>query len=145
MKNLVHSIAVHFLLGLVLFFEGCDYSNHMLRVHNGSSIKISVLYSNNKKGSTENLVDFYTSDYNIIHPKDTSDIIIGGKKNAWHEYISEGPDKKLYIFIFATDSLLKYKGTNSMPMLCSEYKYLKLFEYSEEQLRKQNWLLEFKN
>lgn len=116
----------------------------MLRIHNESSIRLSVLYSNDKNVSNDNLVDYYISDYNTIHPKDTSDIIKAGKKNEWHQYISEGPKKKLYIFIFATDSLVKYKGTDSMPMLCAEHKYLKLFEYSEEQLQKQNWLIEFK-
>lgn len=132
------------LFALNLFFSGCHYINHMLEIHNGSKQKITVLHSNSITPSTTNNVAYYIADWTIINPDSTNTLTIGGKANAWHQYIEEGKDKKLYLFIFSVDTLKKYDDLYSMDQLSAMGKYLKVLKYSEPELIKTNWKVNYK-
>ena len=124
--------------------SGCiiDYYNNMLSIQNNSNKKITVLYTNTINPSTENNVEFYTSEHYIILPTETKTIVKRGRANAWHEYISEGKEKKLFIYFFSADELKKYNG-DIMNDLVRTGNYLKLIEYSEKELDAINWTLTY--
>lgn len=108
-------------------------------------MKISVLYSKVKQGKiTENNIAFYITDRNIISPDSVYDITTLGGQDAWHEVIEDSPDKKLFIYVFNTDSLIKYNSTQySINDLVYLNKYLKRYEYTERQLIDDNWKINF--
>ncbi|MDB5128053.1 hypothetical protein [Mucilaginibacter sp.] len=134
------------LFALNLFFCGCHYTNYMLEVHNSSKQKITVLYSNTVKPSSinENNIAYYIADDEIIKPDSVNTISKPGKQDAWHQYIEEGKDKHLYLFIFSVDTLKKYDSLYSMGQLSAMGKYLKVFKYSEPELIKMNWKVNYK-
>src|SRR5579863_7459711 len=110
--------------------SGCEHSDIRLTITNRSNTDISVLCSNHSSlHLTENNIDFFLLDNNIIKPDSTNFIRKFGKSNSWHNYINEGPDKKLFIYVFALDTLIKYKGLASMDELCYHHKYLKEYEH----------------
>ncbi|RWY49198.1 hypothetical protein [Mucilaginibacter gilvus] len=143
----------HALFLLCLFttcFCGCkyiamDYSNSMLTVRNNSSQKITVLYSNSQPPTRrENNVEFYVSDNNYVEPDSTNTIYISGKSDAWHYYISEGKEKKLFIYVFSVDEIKQYHGP-VMNELINTNKYLKVLNYTEEELTALNWQITYNN
>jgi hypothetical protein len=125
---------------------GCvmDYSNSMLQIHNKSKQPITVLYSNAINPSTENNIAYYIADDEIIKPDSVNTISKPGKQDAWHQYIEEGKDKHLYLFIFSVDTLKKYDDLYSMDQLSAMGKYLKVLKYSESELIKMNWKVNYK-
>jgi len=121
-----------------------DWSNSMLEVKNNSNYKITVLYSNSKKEAhTENQIEFFTSDNQTIYPNTSKPISISGKPEAWHNYINEGLTKKLYIYVFSVDTILKYKDHYSINDFVYKRQYLKLLEFSEKQLIDSKWQVIF--
>ena len=147
MKFKACRIASFTIIALILFFVGCimDYSNSILSVQNKSQNAISVLYSNSSSPHTENNIAFYIADWEIISPDSMKNIYKNGQKNVWHDYIGEGKDKKLYLYFFSVDSLKKYDGQYSMDKLCAMQKYIQVSSYTEEQLKKINWKIVYKN
>jgi hypothetical protein len=135
------------LLGLSLsclyfFFCGCyDVTvNHQLSITNKLNIDISILYSNDiNPGPNENDVAFYLSNQSITKPDSSRDIIRLGGKHSWLDYIEEGKTKKLFLYVFESDTLEKYNNTYSMYELVSRHKFLKVLTYSEDNLDKINW------
>jgi hypothetical protein len=69
--------------------------------------------------------------------------VISGGKDAWHYYIEKGRPKKLFIYIFDTDTLRKYNGSYSIDDIVGEHKYLKSLSYSEKDLDKIDWKITF--
>jgi len=45
--------------------------------------------------------------------------------------------------VFSVDDLIAYRGTNAMNDLLATHKYLKMMEYSEEELIKNDWLIDY--
>lgn len=123
-----------------------DYTNHMLEVHNNSRQTISVLYSNTTPPSStgENNIAYYIADYVLIKPDSVNTIWKNGKQDAWHNYIEQSNDKQLHLYVFSVDSLKRYNGIYSMNELCSMGKYLKVLKYSEPELIKMNWWVDYK-
>jgi hypothetical protein len=121
-----------------------DLTNHQLSLTNKSGKDISILYSNhNAQRLTENNVAYYIADWNIMKSDSSKDIVKAGNKNAWHEYIEQGRTKKLFVYIFETDTLKKYSNIYSMDDIVREHKYLKLLSYSENDLNKIGWKIIF--
>jgi hypothetical protein len=119
--------------------------NDKLRLVNLSNDTVSVLYSNIRSGDlTPNHVAFFLDDYNLIGPRDTSLISLLGNNNAWHDYIKGGGNKKLFIFVFKIDTLKKYEKVYSMNELVEAGKYVKLLQYSERELVRKHWVIDFK-
>lgn len=131
---------------LMFLSSGCimHYYNHMLKVYNRSNKKITVLYANSEFPKVENNPSFYLADYNTIAPCDTGTIIKGGKDNAWHEYIEEQPSKTLFIYIFSVDEVKKYGGINTMTDLIDTGQYLKKLEFTEQELIRANWTINYR-
>jgi hypothetical protein len=138
-----YSLLFLFWIMLTMLYSSCDYTS-LIEIHNSSKQQISVLHSNSIKPSTPNNVDYYIADWVVIDPDSTNAVQIFGK-NAWHRYINQGPDKKLFLFIFSVDTLKRYKGIYSMNQLSSMHKYLKVLNYSEQELIKQKWAVDFKD
>jgi hypothetical protein len=120
-----------------------DWSNSMLQVQNKSPKKITVLYSNNEPPPhNENNVEYYISDYNYVEPDSTKTIYFPGKPDAWHNYISEGKEKKLFIYVFSVDDLWQYSGP-VMNELINEHKYLTVLKYTEQELIDRKWTITY--
>ncbi len=103
-------------------------------------MRISFLYSNHVEGNlTENNIAYFISDYNIVKPDSSLKISILGGREAWHDYIEEGKTKRLFLYVFSADTLMKYNNLLSIDDLVHQHKYLKLFNYSENDLNKINW------
>lgn len=115
----------------------------MLQVHNNSKKEITVLYSNSIAPSTSNNIAYYIADWVLISPDSVNSVGIGGKPDAWHNYIEQGKDNRLYLYVFSVDSLKSYNGIYSMNELCSMGKYLKVLKYSEPELIKMNWQITY--
>ena len=129
------------------FFYGCyDVKvNYDLSITNKSKMKISLLYSNHvQKNLTENNIAYYIRDDKIVKPDSSLDITILGGREAWHDYMEEGKTKRLFLYVFSTDTLTKYNNSFSIDDLVHQHKYLKLFNYSENDLNKTNWKIVFK-
>ncbi|MGZ3813126.1 MAG: hypothetical protein ACXVB0_17585 [Mucilaginibacter sp.] len=108
-------------------------------------MNISLLYSNHAENNlTENNIAYFIRDDQIVKPDSSLDITILGGRKAWHDYIEEGKTKRLFLYIFSTDTLIKYNHTLSIDDLVHQGKYLQLVNYSEKDLDKANWKLEFK-
>ena len=131
-----------FFAGLIVLLSACimDYYNHQLSITNNSGKELSVLYSNDVEiPANENNVDFYIADWETVKPDSTFTIVMPGNENVWHEYIADGSTKKLYFYIFETDTLKKYKNNYSMRGFVQMNKYFKSFSYTENELKKINW------
>lgn len=124
---------------------GCliDFHNSMLRIQNKTTKKISILYADSLSVNTKNNVAFYISDQRVILPDSTNTIFKNGNENAWHEYIEERPEKKLFLFVFSVDDLNKYNGYYTMDQLCDMHKYIKVLSFFEKQLIQSNLKVEF--
>jgi len=121
-----------------------DWYNSMLEVKNNSNYKITVLYSNSKEEAhSENNIEFFTSDDQTIYPNTSKPISISGKPEAWHDYINAGLTKKLYIYVFSVDTILRDKGHYTINDLVYKHQYLKLLEFSEKQLIANKWQVIF--
>nr|WP_067061571.1 hypothetical protein [Mucilaginibacter sp. L294] len=118
----------------------------MLRVQNSSKEKITIVYSNtnNPSSTEENNIAYYIADYVLIKPDSVNSIRIDGNKYAWHRYIKRGKENQLYLFVFSVDSLKQYDGVYSINELCHMGKYLKMLKYSEPELKKMNWKINYK-
>src|ERR1700761_3780653 len=113
--------------------------NHQLSLTNKSNKEISILYSNDVNlGPNENNVAFYLSDQSATMPDSSREIIRLGGKDSWHNYIGEGRAKKLFLYVFETDTLKKYNNIYSMYELVNRHKFLKILAYSENSLNKIN-------
>ena len=127
---------------MCIYFCSCYdiTANHQLSIINKTQKDIAVLYSNNiSPVAKKNNVAFYLSDQSITRPDSTRDIIRLGGKDAWHNYIEEGKAKKLFLYVFDTDTLKKYNNVYSMYELVSQHRFFKLLTYSENYLNKVNW------
>ena len=137
----------NFMLVLICsLISGCYdvTTNHQLSIKNESKKQLSILYSNTDANlKNENNIAFYTSDWNTIKPDSSRDIVILGGKDAWHDYIEKSKTKKVFIYLFETDTLKKYDGINSMDDMVNQHKYLKLFSYSEQELDRINWQIKY--
>jgi len=123
---------------VIAFLGSCDYYNYKLSVINKSGKEISVLESNDIEAPSANYVAYYLADWVAIKPDSSRTITKPGKEDAWHNYIQEGHDKKLYLYIFETNTLKEYKN-NSIQELVRIKKYFKSYAYSESDLDKINW------
>lgn len=134
-------------MAICYFFCGCyDIKiNHDLSVRNKSKMNISLLYSNHaEKILTENNIAYFVREDNIVKPDSSFDITILGGREAWHNYIEEGKTRRLFLYVFSTDTLTKYNNRFSINDLVQQGKYLKVFNYTEADLNKMNWEIVFK-
>lgn len=133
--------ALFLCISIVVFVSSCiiDYYNDQLSITNNSGKELSVLYSNEVEASTENNVAAYIADWGTVKPDSTFTIVKPGRENVWHQYIQKGGTKKLYFYIFETDTLRKYKNAYSMRGFVQMNKYFKALSFSEDELKKINW------
>lgn len=134
-------LLLYVLIGV--FVPSCivDYYSHQLSITNNTGNELSVLYSNAVEAPTENNVDFYIADWETVKPDSTFTLTNHGKENAWHEYIQEGSAKKLYFYIFETDTLRKYRNIYNMKDMVAGGRYFKSMSYSEAEMGKIHWNL----
>jgi hypothetical protein len=138
-KSLILTLLFILVITLV---SSCDYYNHKLKLHNKSKEIITVEYADRELPDEMNYVEFYIADYNVIMPDSTKDIVTGGKEDAWHFYIDHSPRKKLFVYVFSVKQISQYRG-NVMVDIIRAGKYLKRFEYTEQELISRNWVIDY--
>ena len=114
----------------------CDYYQSV-DIINETSYDVSVEYFNDLSDSTSNNNEYYIN--NPIYKRSTGSISKMGSTNAISDYINEGPEKKLYLYVFKTDTVKKYKRVFNLNELIRQHKYYQLNEFSEEQLKNADW------
>ncbi|TFF34027.1 hypothetical protein E2R66_23320 [Mucilaginibacter psychrotolerans] len=125
-----------------IFISSCDYYNHKLKLHNKSKEIVTVGHTDRELPDEMNNVEYYIADYSAIMPDSTYDIVIAGKDNAWHWYIDHSPRKKLFVYVFSVKEISQYRG-DVMGDIIRAGKYLKRFEYTEQELIDHNWTITY--
>ena len=126
----------------MIFLYSCGYditNNYDLVLINKSPKEISLLYSNEISAQTQNNVAYYLSGQSATPPDSSRIIYKTGGKDAWRNYIKEGKAKRLYLYIFETDTLKKYQNMYSMSYLVSQRKFRKILDYSVNELEQNHW------
>ncbi len=119
--------------------------NNSLIINNKTKKTISVLCDNDKElDQTENLIAYYTTEYNTIKSDSIKSISKLGGASAWHDYIENGPSKQLFVYCFDVDSLKTYPSTYPINVLRKQGKFIKMKVYTEQQLNKIGWKIDFK-
>lgn len=127
---------------IILFLYSCGYdikNNYDMLLINKSRKEISLIYSNDTNVQTKNNVAYYLSEQSATQPDSSRIIFKIGGKNAWHDYIESGKAKRLYFYIFETDTLKKYNNVFSMYDLVMRRKFIRALSYSESELHKVHW------
>lgn len=143
MKAKLFILSLSFIL-IIISLNGCimDYTNNMLKVHNVSKEIITVLYADRELPEEENNVEFYIADWNVISSDSTYTVRKSGKSDAWHWYIDHSPRKKLFVYVFSVKEINEYRG-NVMGDIIRAGKYLKRFEYTEQELIDRKWTITY--
>jgi hypothetical protein len=94
---------------VVLILTSCDRFDARLKIHNKSGKTIFVITSETENPSRYNGVEYYKL-RNI--PPDSSDtkLLIN---ITWEDYINNSFNKKLNLYVFDLDTLLKYENIDS--------------------------------
>lgn len=125
------------LLALILL-TGCDFADNRLQIVNKSSIAISYDYSTSGEINPDsNRIFWYLS--NQILPNKSQRVTLLGSRNMWVKEIENSKTKRLSIFIFNVDTLIKYEN---MDFILKSNLYEK-FEYSISDLEKINWTINY--
>ena len=119
---------------LILIFNGCDPAQS-LEIVNENEFDISVADLNGSDSIINNN-GYYVN--NPIYKKSTGQLWMMGT-NAISRYINEGHDKKLYLYVFHLDTLLKYQTEISVNNLIRRKKYVQLMTFSEKELIANDW------
>jgi hypothetical protein len=125
-----------------IFFYSCVYDvvNYEMLLINKSNKEISLLYSNDVFPElNENEVAYYLGDQSVTQPDSSRVIFKPGGKSAWHDYIEKGEAKRLYLYVFETDTLRKYNNDLRMHDLVERRKFIRALSYTEDELKKINW------
>ena len=125
------------LIFVVILLTGCDYYDDSLKITNKTKMDIAVQETNRRDSIYFNNIEYYLS--NTIVPDSTINLSTSGKLGAWRRKIENSPEKEIFIYIFAVDTLRKYQGKKTMYDLFSQDRYIKRFEFSEKQLNDNNW------
>src|SRR6185437_13075593 len=120
------------IIAISILLSGCDYYDSSLKIANNSKIEIAVEESNRRDSIFFNNIEFYLS--NIIEPDSTISLSRRGMPliSAWHKYVAESPQKKMFIYVFAVDTLKRYQGKKTM------------YALSEKQLDDVHWKVQFR-
>jgi hypothetical protein len=128
MLKIIFFLAQTFLVILIL--TSCDRFDARLKIHNKSGKTIFVITSETKNLSIYNGVEYYKL-RNI--PPDSSDTKLL-MNITWNDYINHSFNKKLNLYVFDLDTLLKYENIDST-LKHPIYKY----EIPLKELEKKDW------
>ena len=127
----------------IVCFNSCGYdvvNNYDMLLINKSDKEISLLYSNDVLPELdENQVAYYLSDQSVTKPDSSRIIFKPGGKSAWHDYIEKREAKRLYLYVFETDTLRKYNNGLTMHDLVEHHKFISTLSYTEDELKKNKW------
>jgi hypothetical protein len=126
---------------IIVLASSCDYYNHKLKLRNKSKEIITVEYADRELPEMNN-VGYTIAGYKAIMPDSTKDIVISGRDDAWHWYIDHGPSKKLFVYIFPVKEISQHQD-NVIGDVIRGGKYLKRFEYTEQELISRNWVIDY--
>ncbi|MBD1365642.1 hypothetical protein IDJ77_17640 [Mucilaginibacter sp. ZT4R22] len=112
-----------------------------MKVHNKSKEIITVEYADRELPEMNN-VGHTIAGYKAIMPDSTKDIVKSGRDDAWHDYIDRGPSKKLFVYIFSVKEISQHQD-NVVGDVVIDGKYLKRFEYTEQELISRNWVIDY--
>lgn len=121
---------------LLVLLNSCrkeDDRQNYIWFNNNSDYELNIYTSYNYPNTT---ISFKGGGY-IIYPQTKKSLI---SKNGWKREIEiHSPKKTLIMFIFSADTLRKY----SKQEIIENYKVLKRYDLSIEQLKKQNWTITY--
>ena len=130
-----------FVLTIIIMTSSCvmDAANARLQVKNNSSYDISVeIYqSDTVIHEIVNYPEFYID--RKISTGETRRQNMLGRKREWSHFIESSINKKLNVFIFATDTIEKYGGFEHI----IAHRLYKRYEYTEKELDEMNWVVEY--
>jgi hypothetical protein len=135
----INRLSFLFLIGFVLFLiSACDTNDGRLHLVNKSNKIISFEYSNDSLPNSPNKIEYYRRD--SFPPNSTKMELMRGPDDAWLRYIRNGSEKKLYLFVYDYDTLIKY---DNMDTVRKKRLYVKKISFSEKELNDLNWQVEF--
>jgi hypothetical protein len=126
-----------YLIGAIFCFASCDPASNKLKVHNESDFSIYSTYNTDTlcPSLSENPVGYYKD--NQIFPKSTASLnILGGDKD-WEYFIDKCLNKKINVFVFSMDTIVKYGYSQAS----KEQKYIKRYSYSKTGLDSIQWII----
>ena len=130
-----------FFLAIINMTASCvmDAANARLQVKNNSSYDISVEIYQSDTIIREiiNRPAYYMNAR--ISPGKIHRQPISGGKHAWSHFIERNVNKKLNVFIFATDTIEKYGGFEHI----IAHELYKRYEFTEKELDRINWIIEY--
>ena len=121
-----------------VFISSCDYFDHRIEIINLSNYNIVLeTYSDSVVDTNENnLTEYYYA--NIIEVGQKTNLTQSGT-NGWPFYIRRSKNQMLNICVFNFDSLKKYQTINFLV----KHKIYKQYSFSEREMVKRNWVIEF--
>jgi hypothetical protein len=134
MKNL-YLLKISIIIMLII---ACDYTDNKLKVKNNSSETICFVHDMDTILDNQES-DIYYFNRNCIVPGEISSQVAFGRPYEWSDEINRSKNKKLNVFIINHDTLLKYNDWQYI----SINKLFKRYEYTEEELNKNNWIIEY--
>ena len=136
---LVFFLTVIILLIAIILIAPFDSANGRLQVKNNSNndISVEIHVIDTIIHEIVNKPEFYIN--RKISPGEIQRQIILGRKSAWSDFIDHNANKKLNVFIFATDSIEKHGGFEHI----ITHKLYKRYEFTEKELDKLNWIIEY--
>lgn len=119
-------------------YSACIPNDGRLYFINKSDKIISIECAQDSVPSTYGgKIQYYRRD--SIVPNNFKKVLKTGPKDSWVQYVRNSPHKKLYIFVYDYDTLIKY---NDMDTVRARKLYKEL-SFTEEELNKINWQIEY--
>ncbi|OJV54983.1 MAG: hypothetical protein BGO31_16745 [Bacteroidetes bacterium 43-16] len=128
---------------MLFYFFSCaiDYADTRLEIYNNSTINI---YVQEDRDTTQLLphakIGFVLPQY-LIKSGAFIRMKKPGSKIAWESYINNTPDKKLHLYVFSEDTLIKY----TTEQIIEGKRYLKRVDISLKELKANNWKVIYTN
>jgi hypothetical protein len=126
-----------YLIGSIFCFASCDPVSNKIKVQNESASSIYTTYSADTlcPSLSENPVGYYKD--NQILPKSMGSLTILGGDKDWEYFIDKCLNKKINVFVFSIDTIMKYGYTRAS----KERKYIKRYSYSKMGLDSIQWII----
>lgn len=123
---------------LTIVVNACDYSDNRLCIRNASNHPIAFDYSlDTTLAESANDIQLLIRDK--ILPGKTVRQDKPGSTQAWIFLIQNSNNKKLNVFIFDVDTVLKYNNLEYV----RTHRLYKRYEFTEQELERMNWTVEY--
>lgn len=139
MQNINNIIKIVLACCLLISLYSCDYTETRLKVKNNTNETIIFDYSSDTILRTDDTNRINTLKWDKIFPGELCVKKKFGDLTAWSGVIYKSKNKKLNVFIINYDTLLKY---NDLDYIKNNKLFMR-YEYSEEYLNNNNWIITY--